>query len=493
MKVNSKRTSVKESNFNNQIICSNFTPHPYQQNMMSNKQFSPREDPTIVVVDQSRAAPLPIEQAPLVLSQLAAQNLPIEEDALSTSTFQNIKWRRMGILESDFNNHTIKNNVTSHLYQNVNMMSNKDSTQREHPTIVLFDQSREPSLPTEQAPVALAQSTTPKLPIEGDTPSTTTFENLKWRKTSFIESSFNDQIVNRNFTPHPYQNVSMMSSKEFSMREDPTIAMFDQLGVSPLRVEQDPLALALSTIPSIPIEENASFISTSGNVKWKETYVIENNLNHQTISNNLTTHSYQKVMSKRDSTLREDPAIVAFDQSGATPLQGKAASSVPAQSTALDHPIKKDALNQLVDAHPQYIPSVVQVALGLFAASLALMLEMFDKGGNTISFNLFLVTDMLALVTSLALAMIVTFEFLGKAAWLMKIITWVVAACFLLAVVAAMFVLMIPIVKWIVVSFIVAGAMVVALLRYRAFIFPTQYDTLLDIQICQQYQGLNAV
>ncbi|GLJ20245.1 hypothetical protein SUGI_0367430 [Cryptomeria japonica] len=204
----------------------------------------------------------------------------------------------------------------------------------------------------------------------------------------------------------------------------------------------------------------------------------------------------QSTVSNRESPPREDAAIALYNQSGV-----EQALHTLAQSAIPDIRIEEDALNQLEASQPQHAPSeskrksIIEVAVALFGASLTLMLAMpggmDERGrvilGSTISFNLFLVTDMLALVASLAVGMILAFGPPWKVGWLVEIIMWVAAACFLLALLAAGFVVMIPAVKWIVVSFIVAGGMVVAFLIYRAFIFPSQSNMRLPIQMSQQH------
>ncbi|GLJ20249.1 hypothetical protein SUGI_0367560 [Cryptomeria japonica] len=439
------------------------------------------------------------------INKEVAPDLSMEEDAISTNTFDNVEWRRTTMVESQFDNQ-IHRNFTIHCYEKSSMVSHKDFSSREDPAMVAFNQLNLTSLPIEQAPSAHVQSAAPKLPIEIDAPSTRTSKNVKWRTTSVIESNFNNQISmvsNQDSNPRedpaiivfdqsrvtpltieqaPHQYIkNMVSSKKISMTEDPSI-MIDQLRIAPIPIEQAPLALSQSTTPNLPTKEDAPFINTSENVKWKEKYVIENNLDNQIISNNLTPYPYQKMsmVPKRDSTPREDPAIVVFDQPEAAPIPREKPPIVLAQSTTIE-----DVLNLLIDTHTQNSPSVIQVALALFVASLTLMLAMLDKRDNSISFNIFFITSMLALVTSLAVAMILAFDPPRKVAWLMKIITWVAAACFLLAFLAIGFFVRIPAVKWIVASFAGVGAMVMALLLYRAFIFPPQMS--------QLHQGFNVV
>ncbi|XP_057818973.2 uncharacterized protein LOC131032066 [Cryptomeria japonica] len=398
--------------------------------MVFNEDSTSREDPAIVAFNQLSVTFLPIEQAPLAYVQSAPLDLSIEIDAPFTNTCKNVKLRT-SVIDGNFNNQIANSNFTTHSYQKLSMMSNQDSTPRKDPTTFVFDQSRVTPLPIEQA--------------------------------------------------HHLYIKSVVSSKASSMTEDQSI-MIDQFRIAPIPIEQAPFALVQSTTSNIAIEEDAPFINTSENVKWRKKYTKENSLNNQIISNNLTPHPCQNMsmVPKRDSTPREDPAIVVFDQPEAAPIPREKPPIVLAQSTTIE-----DVLNLLIDTHTQNSPSVIQVALALFVASLTLMLAMLDKRDNSISFNIFFITSMLALVTSLAVAMILAFDPPRKVAWLMKIITWVAAACFLLAFLAIGFFVRIPAVKWIVASFAGVGAMVMALLLYRAFIFPPQMS--------QLHQGFNVV
>ncbi|GLJ20246.1 hypothetical protein SUGI_0367460 [Cryptomeria japonica] len=219
-----------------------------------------------------------------------------------------------------------------------------------------------------------------------------------------------------------------------------------------------------------------------------------------------TEPEIQKVASNNDSAPRESRIVAA----SLTVEQGPPAL---AQSATADAPTEEDRspLNQS-DCSPSKSrrKSIIEVAVALFAASLTLMLAMpggmDERGrvilGNTISFNVFLLTDMLALVVSLAIAMILAFDPPRKVGWLMEIIMWVAAASFLSALMAAGFVLKIHAMKWIIVSFVGAAAMLVAVLIYRTnmavliyrtFFYRTQSNTPLAIQICQQQDGVDVV